>query len=144
MLDALTHCGQLLTVILHVAGCDEARIAGAFTMLLLAWGVLFYLRGFEHTSFLVAMIWRAISDMHGFFVFMVILAYFTAFSFYVLNGYPTYFNSAGGTPFMFFGEFDVKVFDSEEYYGTLYSFLKLLLVLHGGGIRRARHAEPAD
>ena len=89
VLDALTHCGQLLTVILHVAGCDEARIAGAFTMLLLAWGVLFYLRGFEHTSFLVAMIWRAISDMHGFFVFMVILGYFTAFSFYVLNGYPT-------------------------------------------------------
>ena len=56
VLDAATHLGQLLTVVLHVAHCDEARIAGACTMLLLSAGVLFYLRGFEHTSFLVA-IW---------------------------------------------------------------------------------------
>ena len=45
---------------------------------------------------------------------MIILGYFTMVSFYALNGYATYFESIGGTLFMFFGEFNVESFDNPE------------------------------
>ena len=69
------------------------------------------------------MIQQAMADMQGFVVFLLIVGYFTTLSFYALNGYSTYFESIGGTLFMFFGEFNVDSFDNAEVTTTLSNFL---------------------